>query len=232
MTKINFKNGSMGIKNQTEQKAELYFYGDIVSSSWKWDEEDTCPEDVKKFLDSVKDAKELDVFINSGGGSVFAGMAIYNMLKRNKAYKTVHVDGLAASIASVIALAGDKIIIPKNAYFMIHKASMGLYGTSNDFLKASSMLNTIEEGIMNVYKDNLKEGVDIDEIKKFMEEETWFTGDQAAEYFNIEVGEELMAVACASDLTSYNRAPKIQGSTLKMKKVESFYDIRKKLLNV
>jgi len=230
MKKINFKNGSMEIKNQTEQKAELYFYGDIVSSSWKWEEEDTCPEDVKKFLDSVKEAKELDIFINSGGGSVFAGMTIYNMLKRNPANKTVYIDGLAGSIASVIALSGDRVIIPKNAYFMIHKPTTGVYGNSNDFLKTASVLETIEQGILQVYKDHLKEGAEIETIKQLMEEETWFTGEQASEYFNIEVGEELQAVACVSDLTTYSKAPKIQESTAK--KVESFFDIRKKLVNI
>lgn len=97
------------IKNETKDNAELYFYGDIVSSCLgAWDDTDQYPESIKKFLDNVK-GKDLDIYINSGGGSVFAGMAIYNMLKRHKGFKTVYIDGLAASIASVIALAGDKV---------------------------------------------------------------------------------------------------------------------------
>lgn len=77
--------GKMEIKNATTEKAELYFYGDIVSAEWeKWDDADTCPDDVCSFLKEVEDVKELNIYINSGGGSVFAGMAIYNMLKRFK----------------------------------------------------------------------------------------------------------------------------------------------------
>lgn len=197
MSKRNF----IELKNKTDTKAELYIYGDIVSNEWmRWEDEDQCPKSVKDILDQVKDTKNLDIFINSGGGSVFAGMAIYNMLKRNTAYKTVYVDGLAGSISSVIALAGDKVIIPNNAYFMIHKASAWAYGDTNDFQKMISLLETAEKGILNVYAENLKEGVNIDEIKKLMENETWFTGDEAANYFNVEVGEEIQAVACATDL--------------------------------
>src|SRR3712207_1077741 len=114
--------GKIEIKNQTEDKAELYFYGDIVSETWQsyWFEEDKCPQDVSDFLKELENSKDVDIYINSGGGSVFAGIAIYSMLKRHKGKKIVHVDGLAASIASVIALAGDEVIIPSYANFMIH----------------------------------------------------------------------------------------------------------------
>lgn len=260
--KLKLKNGSIEIKNKTETKAEIYFYGDIVSDEWmRWSESDQCPESVKKLLDDVKDVKDLDIYINSGGGSVFGGMAIYNMLKRNKANKTVYVDGLAGSISSVIAMAGDKVIIPKNAYLMIHKASSLVRGNSEDMRKMANTLDKIEEGILNVYADNLKDGVDIEEIKQLMEEETWFTGEEASKYFNIEVGEEVKAVACASDLTCYNKAPKelkeepesitsklIANIEIDYKKLaeelknkfdetpendsESFFELRKKLLNI
>lgn len=196
------------IKNKTETRAELFIYGDIVSNEWmRWDDEDQCPLSVKTALDEIKDVKNLDIFINSGGGSVFAGMAIYNMLKRNSAFKTVFVDGVAASISSVIALAGDKIVIPKNAYFMIHKASAFAWGDSNEFKRMVNLLETVEKGILNVYEENLKQGVNIDEIKELMEKETWFTGDEAAEYFNVEVSEEVQAVATTSDLTNFKNIP-------------------------
>ena len=112
--KNNLKN-ILEIKSYTDTSCDLYFYGDIVDS-WNgaWDDTDQYPEAIKSFLDEAK-GKNINIFINSGGGSVMSGMAIYNMLKRHKGYKTVYVDGLAGSIASVIALAGDKIVIPKNA---------------------------------------------------------------------------------------------------------------------
>lgn len=93
------------IKNQTDTSADLYFYGDIVSSWWgAWEDTDQYPDKVKNFLDEAK-GKDLNIYVNSGGGSVFAGMAIYNMIKRHQGNKTVYIDGLAGSIASVIALA-------------------------------------------------------------------------------------------------------------------------------
>lgn len=199
----------MEIKNQTDTKADLYFYGDIVSSEWgKWEDTDTCPNDVKDFLDEVKDVKELNIYINSGGGSVFAGMAIYNMLKRNQAVKTVHVDGLAGSIASVIAMVGDKLIIPSNAYLMIHKAWTLGYGNAKELKALADTLDILDEGILNVYKDKLKDGVSIETIKDLVEAETWLTGEEASNYFNIEVEAENKAVACTSYYFSkYKKVP-------------------------
>lgn len=131
---------------------------------------------------------------------MFAGMAIYEILKRNEAYKTIHVDGLAGSIASVIAFSGNRCIVPKNAYIMIHKAWTFAYGNSKELIETAKSLDVIDEGILNVYEQNLKEGVDIETIKMLIEKESWLTGEQASKYFNIEVDEENEAVAsCSSD---------------------------------
>lgn len=202
-------NDFLQVKNQTETSAELYFYGDIVSSWWgAWDDTDQYPEKVKDFLDEVK-GKELSIYINSGGGSVFAGMAIYNMIKRHNAHKTVYVDGLAGSIASIIALAGDKIVIPSNAYMMIHKPWTWTSGNATELREQANMLDIIEEGIMNVYKDNLRDDIDIEDIKQMVENETWLTGEEASKYFNIEISETIEAVACISDFyDGYNKVPK------------------------
>ncbi|WP_343337292.1 ATP-dependent Clp protease proteolytic subunit [Terrisporobacter petrolearius] len=197
------------IKNSTETSADLYFYGDIVSS-WlgAWDDTDQYPEKVKDFLDEAK-GKELNIYVNSGGGSVFAGMAIYNMLKRHEGNKTVYVDGLAGSISSVIALAGDKIVIPSNAYMMIHKPWNYSWGNANELREQADMLDKIEEGILNVYSENLKEGVDIEQIKEMVNNETWLTGEDASKYFNIELSTTIEAVACVSDYyDNYGKVPK------------------------
>ncbi|MCC0648477.1 head maturation protease, ClpP-related [Clostridioides sp. ZZV15-6598] len=205
-------NEFLKIKNSTETSSSLYFYGDIVCDEWDaWTEEDQYPLSIKNFL-TTEQGKDLNIYINSGGGSVFAGMAIYNMLKRHEGFKTVYVDGVAASIASVIALAGDKVVIPANAYFMIHKPWVGLMGAYNSdkLIKASEDLNRIEEGILNVYKDNLREGIDIEEIKEKLREETWFTGKEASNYFNFEVDEKKEVAACVSDcFTKYNKIPHV-----------------------
>lgn len=200
--------GRFEIKNETDTKAELFIYGDIVSSEWsKWEETDIAPTDIRNFLDGVK-GKDLDIYINSGGGSVFAGIGIYNMLKRHEGDKNVYVDGLAASIASVIAMAGDNIYIPKNAFLMIHKAWNWTAGNSDDFRKMADTLDTIDQGILNVYSENVKEGVSMDKIKELVAAETWLTGDEAEKYFNINVIEENTAAACISDFYEYKNIPK------------------------
>lgn len=204
--------GKIEIKNQSEEKAELYFYGDIVSNTWQsyWYEEDKCPQDISDFLNEIENTKEVDIYINSGGGSVHGGLAIYNLLKRHNGFKTVHVDGIAASIASIIALAGDKVIIPKNAQFMIHKPSCSLWGSYNadEFRSMADSLDVCQESILNIYLDHAKEGVTAEKLTELINKETWFTGESAEEYFNIEVEDSAEMVACNSDyFEKYNNVP-------------------------
>lgn len=197
------------IKNSTETTCDLYFYGDIVDGWWgAWDDTDQYPEAIKDFLYDAK-GKDINIYINSGGGSVFAGMAIYNMLKRHQGHKTVYVDGLAGSISSVIALAGDKVVIPSNAYMMIHKPWCYANGNSNELRDVADVLDKIEEGIVNVYSENLTQDADIEEIKTMMNAETWLTGEEASKYFNVHVTDSVEAVACASDyFNKYSKVPK------------------------
>lgn len=198
------------VKNSTETNADLFFYGDIVCDEWDaWTEEDQYPLAIKDFL-THEQGKDLNIYINSGGGSVFAGMAIYNMLKRHQGFKTVYIDGVAASIASVIALAGDRVVIPSNAYFMIHKPWLGLWGAYNSdkLIKSAEDLDRIEEGILNVYKENLREGIDIEEIKEMLKNETWFTGREASNYFDFEVDEVKEVAACVGNyFNKYDKIP-------------------------
>lgn len=192
--------GSMTIKNQTDSSADLFFYGDIVSETWQSEcyEEDMAPGDVKEFLDQLDGTENINIHINSGGGSVFGGIAIYNMLRRNNAHKTVYVDGLAASIASVIMMAGDEIVMPKNATVMIHKPSASYFFTTknaDDLRKDAESLDTCQEAIMQTYMTKAK--VDKEEIEQKVNDETWLTGEEAAELFDIKVEEANDAVACA-----------------------------------
>lgn len=201
--------GKMEIKNKTDNYTELYFYGDIVSSSWgKWEEEDRCPQDVVDFLNDVKNVENINIYINSGGGSVFAGIAIYNILKRNKAYKTVYIDGLAASIASVIMFAGDKIVVPRSSQIMIHKPWTLGWGDANDFRKIADDLDICEKSILSVYEEHLQEGINIEKIKKMINNETWLTGEEAIKYFKVEVSDDFEAVACTSEyFDKYKNVP-------------------------
>lgn len=189
-------------KNETETSADLYFYGDIVSDYWgAWQNEDQYPENIKNFLSEHAD-KDINIFINSGGGSVFAGIAIYNMLRRHaqKNRVKVTVDGLAGSIASVIAFAGSEPPkIPSNAFLMIHNPWILTVGNAEDLRKSADDLDEIREGILNIYKDHLKEGVTIDEIKKLMDAETWLNGAEAENYFNIEQSTPVEYAAAVGD---------------------------------
>ena len=190
------------IKNINEKKAELYFHGLIVSDWWgAWDGTEQYPQSIKTFLDGVK-GKSLDIYINSDGGAVFAGMAIYNMLKRHEGEKTVYIDGIAASVASVIAFAGDKVIMPANTFMMIHRASINVYGNTELLQKYADILGRIDEGIMTVYTDNMKNGVTEEEIRNIMNGETYMTAQETARFFNVQIAPALQAVAYAGDFTS------------------------------
>lgn len=202
----------MMIKNQTDTSADLYFYGDIASETWQSDcyEEDMAPGDVKEFLDELTGKEKINIHINSGGGSVFGGIAIYNMLKRNDAYKTVYIDGLAASIASVIAMVGDEVIIPKNAAMMIHKPMTSYFWTSknaDELRKDAEALDSCQELIMNTYMTKAK--ATREEIEEKVNDETWLTGEEAAELFDLIVEEENNAVSYAGSTMffSYKNMP-------------------------
>ena len=138
-------------KNATDTSVDLYFYGDIVSDWWgAWQEEDQYPEAIKNFL-AEAGGKDLNIYINSGGGSVFAGIAIYNMLKRYTGKKTVYVDALAGSIASVIAFAdSDMPTIPSNAYLMIHKPWAVCDGNATELRKMADTLDAVELSLIHI----------------------------------------------------------------------------------
>lgn len=195
--------GSIEIRNQTEGSADLCFFGDINSESmgeWqKYYPEDKAPQDVKDFLDQLDGVSKINVHINSGGGSVFGGIAIYNILKRYDAEITVYVEGLAASIASVIAMAGDRIIIPANAQMMIHKPSSVTWGNAEDMRKEADILDGCQKVILNTYMEHVKEGVTAEEINALIDAETWKNGEEWQEYFDIEVSEKSNITACESD---------------------------------
>lgn len=195
------------IKNMTDISADLYFYGDIVSDWWgAWQNEDQYPDAIKNFL-SQAEGKDLNVYVNSGGGSVFAGMAIYNMIKRHgeKNKVKVYVDGLAGSIASVIAFAGtEPPEIPSNAFLMIHKPWGAISGNADEMRKMADDLDKIQTGIMNVYEDHLAEGITIDQVEALVNAETWLDGKEAAKYFNIAQTDAVDYVAAVGDYLKKN----------------------------
>lgn len=204
------KNNFLKVKNLTNKTADLYIYGEIVDNTdWKWDESDVMPNDVREVLEGLEGLDTLNIYINSPGGSVFSGLAIYNMLKRNNAKKIVHIDGVAASIASVIALAGDEVLMPSNAFMMIHKPWTMAFGNADDFRKVADDLDVIEKGLLGVYEDNIVDGVDFEEVKEMVNNETWLDAEEAIKYFDIEIIDAVEVAASGKDiLKNYNNVPK------------------------
>lgn len=201
--------GSIEIRNETGDTADLCFFGDINSESlgeWqKYYPEDKAPKDVQDFLDQLDGVKHINVHINSGGGSVFGGIAIYNILKRYDAEITVYVEGLAASIASVIAMAGDRIIIPANAQMMIHKPSSVVWGDADDLRREADVLDGCQKVILKTYMQHAKEGVTPEQVNALIDAETWKDGEGWQEFFDIEVSEKSNMEACASGCFRYYR---------------------------
>lgn len=156
-------------------------------------------------LRALGSVERLTVAINSPGGDVFDGIAIHNALRNHSAEITVRVDGIAASIASVIAMAGDRIVMPSNAMMMIHDPWAIAMGNSKDFLATAEALDKMAEAMVASYAG--KTGMDPDEIRNKMRAETWMTAAEAAALgFADEVGAELEAAA-RFDLSRFSNAP-------------------------
>lgn len=161
------------------EKAELLLYGDISERSW-WEDAAT-PKRFADDLAALGDVKEITVYINSGGGDVFAANTIGNMLERNAATVTVHIDGLCASAATIVACHADKVVAAADSSYMIHPVSMGIcdYLTAEDMKNCLKALETIRSNIIALYAK--KSGKTEDECAKWMDETNWWTSAEAKE---------------------------------------------------
>lgn len=166
------------IKNQNEGGSEmrtLFLNGPISDESWFGDE--VTP---KLFKDELTAGDgPISVWINSPGGDVFAAAQIYNMLMDYPSDVTVMIDGLAASAASVIAMAGTEVQMSPVAMMMIHNPATVAIGDSEEMKKAVKMLDEVKESIMNAYE--IKTGLPRDKISKMMDAESWFNANKAVE---------------------------------------------------
>jgi len=165
------------INNLAGKRAEILIY-EQIGKDW-WDGSGVGAKDFITDLHAL-DVDDIDLRINSLGGSVFEGNAIYNSLKAHKAKVHVKIDGIAASIASVIAMAGDDIEIPENGLIMIHDPSTYAGGTADNMRAAADMLDKIKIGIIAAYKG--KTGNDEKEIADMMSAETWLTAQEAIDF--------------------------------------------------
>lgn len=166
----------LAFREMEDGSAEIKIYGRITSYAWY--DDDVTASQIYQELSEI-DADTIHVRLNSGGGSVFEGIAIYNLLREHEAKVIVHIDALAASIASIIALAGDEIIISEGAQYMVHKPWTIEIGNSDDFRKMADTLEKIEASMLAIYqrRTSLKKA----ELKSMLTEETWLTGEEAVE---------------------------------------------------
>lgn len=141
-----------------------------------WDDSGVTAKRISAALRSL-DGADVVVNINSPGGDVFEGLAIYNLLREYKGHVTVRVLGVAASAASFIAMAADEIQIARAGFFMIHNAWTGLWGNRNDLRETADFLEQIDDTIADIY--HVRSGLSMDELKADMDKERWINGRDA-----------------------------------------------------
>jgi ATP-dependent Clp endopeptidase proteolytic subunit ClpP len=153
--------------------ADVFIYGDIGDSFWGGG---VSAQSMATELAAL-DVAELNVYINSPGGAAWDGIAIMNAIRRHPANVTVHIDGLAASAASIIAMAGDKIVMNRGSQLMIHDASGGVFGNATDMEEVAVVLQKLSDSLADVYAG--RTGTDRAQWRAAMKAETWYTAEEA-----------------------------------------------------
>ena len=202
-----------------EETAELLIYGEIVAEQWFND--DTAP---KQFADALAElgGKPLTLRINSPGGDVFAAQAIYNKLRDYPGAVTVKIDGLSASAATIVTCAGDTVVMPENALYMIHNPLTFAVGNAEEMRKTADKLDTVRDTIVNVYLKRTGGKVGADDIKSMMDAESWLTAQEALDYGFVDVidqetpiednisGNMLIMNSVSCDLAKFKHGEKVK----------------------
>lgn len=161
------------VTNEDTNETELLFNGPISEDTWFGDE--ITPALFRDELSKVKG--DLTVWLNSCGGDCIAASQIYTMLRSHKGKVTMKIDGIAASAASVVAMAGDETLISPTGYLMIHNPMTLASGNKSEMEKAIALLEEIKEGIINAYSRKTK--LSRNKISKLMDDETWLNAEKA-----------------------------------------------------
>lgn len=169
------------------ENAELTIYGDITSFPWL--DNDVSAYNLSKQLSELEGVSNINVYINSYGGEVAEGLAIYNALKRHKAHVTTYCDGMACSIASVIFMAGDTRIMGDASLLMIHNAWTFAEGNAKDMRKMADDLDKITAASVAAYMEHTT--LSEVQLKHKMDAETWITPSEALEWgFATQIGDK------------------------------------------
>lgn len=166
---------------------ELYIYSNVEGDSYDWWTGETVKSETsathfREELEKAGDIDFINIYINSLGGSVMEGVAIYNQLRRHKAYKTVYIDGFACSVASVIAMAGDKVIMPKNTTMMIHNAWTYCAGNAVELRKCADDLDKINESSRQAYLQKAGDKISEERLIELLDAESYLTAMECIEY--------------------------------------------------
>jgi ATP-dependent Clp protease protease subunit len=177
------------------KKAEIVIYGAI---GFSWYDEGVSAAKFQKDLKAAGAVDEIVIRLNSEGGSVVDARAMYNLLVQHKARKVVEIDGIAASAASFLAMAGNEVNIAEGGFFMIHNARTSIFGAeAKDMRKTADLLDTVNQTIIDTYV--ARTGADQKKVAAWMDAETWFTGKEAVSNgFATKVTANQMVTACAN----------------------------------
>lgn len=163
-------------------------YGDFNWETWQYDESETSAKYFRDQLEAIPETGTIELHVNSNGGSVKEGVAIYNLLKQHKAEKVCYIDGFAYSIASVICMACDKIIMGPGTSMLIHNMAMSVYGDAQMLRKCADDLDVLMESNRKIYMERAKNLTE-EQLIEMMDAETFLTPDQCLEYgFCDEIG--------------------------------------------
>jgi len=184
---------SIVVNSKAGQPPEVLIYGPITARS---------ATNLDKELRALGSISELSIRINSPGGDVFQGSAIYQMLSRVRAFKTVLIEGVAASMASLIAMAGDRILIAENAMLMIHDPSGVAEGGSAAMRRMIDLLDGVKSQMARTYAKRSRKSVA--EVEKMMTAETWFTAEEAVKMGFADAVEGEVQAAAFRELSSFD----------------------------
>ena len=192
---------SLKIENKAKDRADVWIYGDIGES---WSGDSVTAKDLSDELKKLAGVKEITLRLNSPGGNVFDGLAMYNSLKKFPAKIITEIDGMALSIASIVALAGDEVRMAGNAVYMIHNPWTMAAGDAVEMRKIADQLDLVRDSLAGTYVAKTKEQSSLEQISDWMNAETWFNADEALKAGFVDQITDPIEIAAKYDLSRYH----------------------------
>lgn len=192
---------ALKIEAKAKERADIWLYGDIGES---WSGDSVTAKSLSDELKKLAGVKEITLRINSPGGNVFDGLAMYNSLKKFPARIVTEIDGMALSIASIIALAGDEVRMAGNAVYMIHNPWTMAAGDAAEMRKIADQLDLVRDSLAGTYVAKTKEQSSFEQISEWMNAETWFNSEEALKAGFVDQITDPIEIAAKYDLSRYH----------------------------